>query len=285
MKHIALVLLGAAVLAAQDPAIPGGFGIAGGIGGARTPQTQTPRGVYQVGNGVSAPTVLKRVDPAYSEEARTCSVQGAVLLGVVIGADGIPGDFRVTRPLGFGLDEQAILAVRQWRFRPGMRYAEPVPVRANIEVNFRLLEPIRAQQEICNDFSTAVRMLEALGDETTQARGRELMESTAARDFPAAQHRLAMLYEYGDAGSPLDNRRAEEHYRICATAGLARCQAGLGRVLVSDSVKRVEGMAWLELADDGGSAEAHELFTKELQFTAADQQEQARLMKKILLPK
>jgi TonB family protein len=42
------------------------------------------------------------------------------------------------RSLGFGLDENAIQALKQWRFRPGMRNGVPVDVALNIEVNFNL---------------------------------------------------------------------------------------------------------------------------------------------------
>ena len=66
---------------------------------------------------------------------------------------------------------------------------------------------------------------------------------------------------------------------------MLECQFVLGRLLVSDSLYRVEGMAWLELAAERGSAEAKELFAKELAFTPEGQLKLARAMKKILLPK
>jgi TonB family protein len=62
-----------------------------------------------------------------------------VLLSLEVGADGLAHNIQVVRGLGLGLDEKAVEAVQQWTFKPGMKDGEPVPVRASIEVNFRLL--------------------------------------------------------------------------------------------------------------------------------------------------
>ena len=88
---------------------------------------------------VTRPVLLWKVDPDYSEEARKAKFQGAVMLRVEIGTDGLPRNIQVSQPLGLGLDEKAIDAVRRWRFRPGMRDGRPVVVSALVEVHFRLL--------------------------------------------------------------------------------------------------------------------------------------------------
>ncbi len=106
-----------------------GPGEGGGVGG----------GVYKIGGGVSAPTLVYKVEPEYSEEARKAKFQGTVVLYVVVDEKGSPRDLRVVRPLGLGLDEKAIEAVTKWRFRPGYKDGKAVPVAATIEVNFRLL--------------------------------------------------------------------------------------------------------------------------------------------------
>lgn len=105
-----------------------GPGEGGGAGG----------GVFRVGGGVSAPAVVYRVEPQYSEEARKARYQGTVVLEAIVRRDGTVEILRVVRSLGFGLDENAIQALRQWRFRPGMRNGAPVDVALNIEVNFNL---------------------------------------------------------------------------------------------------------------------------------------------------
>jgi TonB family protein len=95
--------------------------------------------VYKVGEGVSQPAILYKVEPEYSEEARRDAVEGQVRLQVEITPDGFAHDIRVIQSLGSGLDQKAMEAVEQWRFKPGMKDGEPVSVYATIEVNFHLL--------------------------------------------------------------------------------------------------------------------------------------------------
>lgn len=109
----------------------GGFGPGegGGVGG----------GVFRVGGGVTAPSLLYKVEPEYSEEARKAKYQGTVVLYVEVDPSGKARNLRVVRSLGLGLDEKAIEAVNKWRFRPGYKDGKAVTVAATIEVNFRLL--------------------------------------------------------------------------------------------------------------------------------------------------
>jgi len=105
-----------------------GPGEGGGAGG----------GVFRVGGGVAPPTILSRVEPQYSEEARKARYQGTVVLEAIVRKDGTVDIQRVVRSLGFGLDENAIQALKQWRFRPGTKGGVAVDVSLNIEVNFNL---------------------------------------------------------------------------------------------------------------------------------------------------
>ena len=122
-----------------------GSGSGGGVGSGRGPGVGPGEGggigggVFRVGGGVSAPQVLVKVDPEYSEQARKAKYQGTVVLNLVVQRDGTVRDIRVLQPLGLGLDEKAIEAVRQWRFKPGLRNGQAVDVAAIIEVTFRLL--------------------------------------------------------------------------------------------------------------------------------------------------
>ena len=228
---------------------------------------------------------IKDYPPAdYTNEAKDCKIQGSVPVRIAIDGIGLVSDLRVIRFLGFGLDEQAVAAVRQWTFQPAMLQGGSVPVRANVEVNFRLREGRAGLGDVCAKYFSGVDLLEGNGVGKDEALAVPRIQAAAAMGLAEAQLRLAGLYEYGDAGVGLDSKRSGDLYRECANVGLMRCEAGLGRVLISDSLHRVEGMAWLELAAENGSAEAKELFAKELEYTPADQQAQARALKKILLP-
>jgi TonB family protein len=95
--------------------------------------------VFRMGNGVTAPAVISKVEPEYTEEARLAKYQGTVVVSTEIGPDGVAQSMKVIRGLGLGLDEQAVKAISQWKFKPGTKDGQPVAVTATIEVNFRLL--------------------------------------------------------------------------------------------------------------------------------------------------
>jgi periplasmic protein TonB len=95
-------------------------------------------GTFHIGGEVTAPTVVYRVEPEYSEEARKARYQGTVVLEAVVRKDGRVDVIQLVRRLGFGLDEKAVQALKEWRFRPAMKSGVPVDVSLNIEVRFNL---------------------------------------------------------------------------------------------------------------------------------------------------
>jgi TonB family protein len=100
---------------------------------------QDENGVYKMSDGIQAPRVLFKSDPRYTDEAKAAKIEGSVLLQVVIGTDGLAHDINVIKGIGGGLDEKAVEAVQQWKFQPGVKDGEPVKVRAQIEINFKLM--------------------------------------------------------------------------------------------------------------------------------------------------
>ena len=103
------------------------------------PKRTLAMNAVKVGPGMTAPMLLSKVEPSYSEEARAAKYQGTVTLQIVVDTDGTATDIQVVKSLGFGLDEKAVEAVMAWKFKPGTMGGTPVPVQAMIEVNFRLL--------------------------------------------------------------------------------------------------------------------------------------------------
>jgi len=90
-------------------------------------------------SAVTNPSVIQEVEPEYTPEARNAKIQGMVLLRLVVGSDGIARDIQVEQGIDAGLDQNAVQALRQWRFKPAIRNARPVAVMAKVAVNFRLL--------------------------------------------------------------------------------------------------------------------------------------------------
>jgi TonB family protein len=105
-----------------------GPGSGGGMGG----------GPYRPGSGIEPPTLVREVKPIYTDDARRARVTGDVVLEIVVRADGAVGEVRVLDGLGHGLDQRAVDAVRQWRFRPARRFGQPVDVLVEVAVEFRL---------------------------------------------------------------------------------------------------------------------------------------------------
>ena len=105
-----------------------GPGSGGGYGG----------GVMSVGGGVSAPQLVHSVHPEFTDEARQANYQGVVSIQLIVDANGNPENIQVIRHLGMGLDQKAIEAVHQYKFRPAMYQGHPVPVRLVVDVDFHL---------------------------------------------------------------------------------------------------------------------------------------------------
>lgn len=105
-----------------------GPGEGGGYGG----------GLYRVGGGVSPPQIIYQPEAEFSDEARRAKFQGQCVVEVVVDARGLPQNPRVVQHLGMGLDEKALEAVRQYRFKPAKLNGHPVPVDIDVVVDFHI---------------------------------------------------------------------------------------------------------------------------------------------------
>jgi TonB family protein len=87
------------------------------------------------------PKVIHSVRPEYTKEAFDAKLQGTVIVSALVDVGGVPTGLQVIRGLGKGLDQKAVECVHQWRFSPGSSHGEPIPVKVQIEVIFRLPPP------------------------------------------------------------------------------------------------------------------------------------------------
>jgi len=95
--------------------------------------------VTDAGPRVKPPELKQEIEPRYTQEARIARHEGRVLLEADISAGGTVHNIRLVESLGLGLDERAVEAARQWRFRPARKDGDKVAMRATLEINFRLL--------------------------------------------------------------------------------------------------------------------------------------------------
>ena len=91
-------------------------------------------------DGVTMPAIVTEVKPDYTPEAKKAGIQGLVEMSVVVKDDGTVGEVKVTKSLDqkYGLDDQAVMAMKKWLFRPGTKEGKPVAVRVSVEMTFRL---------------------------------------------------------------------------------------------------------------------------------------------------
>jgi TonB family protein len=108
--------------------------------GPAPPADEAAAGVKQYGGDVTAPLQIYKVDPEYTDLARTDKVQGTVTVSLVVDEHGVPQHVKVVRGLGDGLDEKAVDVVTRDRFRPGMGNGKPVAVFLYYKVDFALKE-------------------------------------------------------------------------------------------------------------------------------------------------
>jgi TonB family protein len=98
--------------------------------------------VYSFGSKgeVTLPVPIRQPNPPYTPEARRAKVSGTVVLFIIVDAQGdVPDVIEGGKPLGFGLDQLAILTVQEWKFKPARKGGAPIAVQFAVEVSFRLL--------------------------------------------------------------------------------------------------------------------------------------------------
>lgn len=119
-----------------------GSGIGSGVGSGLGPGYGggTGGGAYRPGNGVEPPRLLRQVQPLYTADAMRAKIQGTVEIECVVQPSGVCSNIAIVRSLdrSFGLDGEAVKAVQQWRFVPGRRQGQEVPVIVTIEMTFNL---------------------------------------------------------------------------------------------------------------------------------------------------
>jgi TonB family protein len=111
--------------------------------------------------GDSAPVRPRNVNPPPGKGATEDS--RSVLVGLVVDTNGLPQDVHVVRGVSEGLDQKAVQAVKQYRFKPAMQGGKPVAVHLNIEVNFRILPPLQILHSAPLELSDAARQNHATG--------------------------------------------------------------------------------------------------------------------------
>ena len=183
--------------------------------------------VEKPGRGIKPPRTTYSPAAQYSEKARVAKYQGTCILKLVVGTDGHPRNIRVINPIGMGLDEKAVEAVRTWRFQPATKDGTPVAFEVAVEVSFHL-------------YGIAPTKLE------------ELTKRANAGDAQA-QLDLAHTYLKGKQ-SPEDEELALNFLEKAANQGLPRAQFEMAEHIERQgaSADYSKAYMWYTLAQRGG---------------------------------
>jgi len=136
--------------------------------------------------------LVTRVDPEYTIAAREHGIEGSVVIELMVDEKGIPSEFMVGLPLGYGLDEMAVLAVRQWRYKPHKKGKLP----ATAEVYFNLWRG--ASPERYHAVEQAMRVLnDPAKDTIDKDEAAFSIRRLASEEFGPALYFRALLHRRG----------------------------------------------------------------------------------------
>lgn len=149
--------------------------------------------------GVTPPQLTYKFEPKYNPSARDAGVQRDVLLRLIVGKDGVPRDVELVSPLSFGLDEEAIACISQWRFKPAMKDGHAVSVFAEVWISFRLNNDFdeKAEQARSRFNGIVSRLQNQPGGKPTESQIAALQD-LAKHKLPAAQYVVGTWEVKGD---------------------------------------------------------------------------------------
>lgn len=161
-----------------------------------------------VGGTVKAPKVIRKIEPEFTGQARLAGIPPSILvLALVVPAKGPVCDIRVLSPIGFGLEEAAVEAVRKWEFKPGTRDGKPIAVKATVQTVFSYRgEAPEADEERRTEFNLALARI-ARNNPKTVREDIQAIEKLSNKKYGPADAYLGLLLYNGDL-IPRDYPRA-----------------------------------------------------------------------------
>lgn len=202
---------------------------------------------------ITPPKLLHQVEPDYTREAVQAGVQGTVLFEMVVNEQGVPVNIQLLSPLGFGLDEAALLSLQQWRFEPARKDGQPVNFLVTARVNFVLIARKfdSEAEERRTKFNLALKGLSAQPGLQRERAIQSIRDLAQAR-FAPALYILGSLLQKGD-GMDRDLPRAQELIQESANRKYGPALFVIGFTRLTSTVNPAEKAAALRLITDASN--------------------------------
>ncbi|HYE26422.1 MAG TPA: energy transducer TonB [Clostridia bacterium] len=105
---------------------------------AQSGERQQDANAVEVTDEITPPRLLEVASPEYTDEAKKKRIEGDVIVSIIVDEKGRVASAKVKKGLGYGLDENAIAAVKEWTYKPAERDGKPVAVKMDVTTNFYL---------------------------------------------------------------------------------------------------------------------------------------------------
>lgn len=133
MKRILLVVFTALLMMCTVP-----WSAAQNKAPAKAPAKTPVIEAVAITDDITPPRLSEVASPLYTPEARKKKIEGAVTLAIVVNQKGDVVDAKVIKGLGYGLDENAVVAVKEWKYKPAEKDGEPIAVKMEVTLDFFL---------------------------------------------------------------------------------------------------------------------------------------------------
>lgn len=237
--------------------------LAAALPGTLLAQTTTGSDVaYAFDSDVIGPKLLHKESPTYSDLAQSAGVQGDVLILVTVDITGSARDPVVLSPLGYGLDENALRCIAQWRFLPAHRNGRPINCRATIAISFRIaglpFDALAEKRRVGAKSVVTLLSMKEGGRPTDDSR--RLLKHFANEGWEAAEYVVGLWQIQGDV-LPRDESGGIRNLRRAADAGYRPAMIFIGDALIdgrymSRDVKA--GLTYLRRAARSESVDAEQ---------------------------
>jgi TonB family protein len=174
--------------------------------------------------------LLSSAEPQFSEQARAAKAGGTVLIGLIVDPRGNPQNVHVLQGVGMGLDENALKAVKQYKFKPAMKDGKPVAVMLNVRVEFKIFKDKADADQAAAASAAAGRAAGGAQPTVSSPPAPAVLGCGSSRPGPSDADNALQQRRYADAERLYGDMLAADAGSSAAMAGLVRATLAEGKL-------------------------------------------------------